>query len=584
MIKLIKYLKGYRAEAIMAPLFKSLEAVFELLVPLIVARIIDSGIGNKDDNYIFKMSILLLLFGVLGWGSSIIAQYFSAKAAVGMGTALRDNLFRHVMSLPLHETDKIGRATLITRLTNDTNQVQDGVNRTFRLVLRSPLIVLGAFIMAATIKRQETFIFGCVIVLLSMIVAVIMKKNITLFRIVQSKLDVVLNESSNNLTGVRIIRAFSRENEEIRISDEANEKLAKEQIHASRISSLMNPLTYVVVNMGIIAILRIGSIDVQAGTLSQGEVVALINYMSQILTELIKFANILILMSKASASAKRINEVFALTDTMKQGIQDACKAYDSLTMEAAVPAVEFCNVGFAYPGSSKESISNISFRVKQGDTLGIIGGTGSGKSTIIKLISRFYDATSGKVMIAGENIEDYSLSSLRKAIGIVEQSTRLFKGTIASNLRWGDQTASEAELMKAVAMAQAGNIIEEKKDRLLSEVQQLARNYSGGQKQRLSIARTLVRNPKILILDDASSALDFVTEAALRKEISAMSKDITVINVTQRVSGVMHADAILVLDNGCVVGFGRHEELIKSCEVYKEICLSQLSQEEVAYE
>lgn len=584
MIKLIKYLKGYRAEAIMAPLFKSLEAVFELLVPIIVAKIIDLGIGNKDDKYIIKMSILLILFGVLGWGSSIIAQFFSAKAAVGMGTALRDNLFRHVMNLPLHETDKIGRATLITRLTNDTNQVQDGVNRTFRLVLRSPLIVLGAFIMAATIKRKETIIFGCVIVLLSIIVAVIMNKNIKLFRVVQKKLDVVLNESSNNLTGVRIIRAFSREHEEIKLSDAANEKLAMEQIRASRISSLMNPLTYVVVNMGIIAILRNGSIDVQAGTLSQGEVVALINYMSQILTELIKFANVILLMSKASASAKRINEVFALTNTMKQGIQDACKAYDSLTDNTTVPAVEFFNVGFAYPGSSQEVVTSISFRVKQGDTLGIIGGTGSGKSTIIKLMSRFYDATSGKIMIAGENIENYSLSSLRKTIGIVEQNTRLFKGTIASNLRWGDQNASDDELMKAIAIAQADNIIETKEDRLSSEVQQLGRNYSGGQKQRLSIARALVHKPNILILDDASSALDYATEAALRKELSGMSEDITVINVTQRVSGVMHADAILVLDNGQMVGFGRHEELIKSCEVYKEICLSQLSQEEVAHE
>lgn len=582
MIKLVKYLKGYLAEAIMAPLFKSLEAVFELLVPMIVARIIDLGIGNKDDNYIFRMSILLLVLGVLGWGSSIIAQYFSAKAAIGMGTALRDHLFRHVMSLPLHETDKIGRSSLITRLTNDTNQVQDGVNRTFRLVLRSPLIVLGAFIMAATIKLQETMIFGCVILLLSIIVAVIMKKNIQLFRIVQSKLDVVMNESSNNLTGVRIIRAFSREKEEVRISDEANERLAMEQIHASRISALMNPLTYVVVNMGIIAILRKGSLDVQAGTLSRGEVVALINYMSQILTELIKFANVLILMSKASASAKRINEVFALTDTTKQGIQDACKVYDRLITDADVPAIEFQNVGFAYPGSSKEVISNISFRVKSGETLVIIGGTGSGKSTIIKLMSRFYDATGGKVMIAGRNIEDYSLSSLRKTIGIVEQNTRLFQGTIASNLRWGKQTASDDELMKAVTMAQGTNIIEEKKDGLLSEVQQLGRNYSGGQRQRLSIARALIHNPKILILDDASSALDFMTEAALRKEISAMSKDITVINVTQRVSGVMYADAILVLDNGRMVGFGRHEDLIKSCEVYKEICLSQLTQEEVA--
>jgi ABC-type multidrug transport system fused ATPase/permease subunit len=582
MIKLVKYLKGYLAEAIMAPLFKSLEAVFELLVPMIVARIIDLGIGNKDDHYIVKMSVLLLALGVLGWGSSIIAQYFSAKAAIGMGTALRDHLFRHVMSLPLHETDKIGRSSLITRLTNDTNQVQDGVNRTFRLVLRSPLIVLGSFIMAAAIKLQETMIFGCVILLLSIIVAVIMKKNIQLFRIVQSKLDAVLNESSNNLTGVRIIRAFSREKEEIKLSNAANERLATEQIHASRISALMNPLTYVVVNMGIIAILRKGSLDVQAGTLSRGEVVALINYMSQILTELIKFANVLILMSKASASAKRINEVFALTDATKQGMQDAGKAYDRLNTDSDVPAIEFQNVGFAYPGSSKEAISNISFRVKSGETLGIIGGTGSGKSTIIKLMSRFYDATGGRIMIAGENIEAYSLSSLRKTIGIVEQNTRLFQGTIASNLRWGKQTAGDDELMKAVTMAQGANIIAEKRNGLLSEVQQLGRNYSGGQRQRLSIARALVHNPKILILDDASSALDFMTEAALRKEITAMGKDTTVINVTQRVSGVINADAILVLDNGRMVGFGRHEELIKSCEVYQEICLSQLTQEEVA--
>ncbi len=584
MIKLIKYLKGYRAEAVMAPFFKSLEAIFELLVPIIVAEIIDVGIGNKDDEYIIKMCIAMVMLGVFGWVSSIIAQYFSAKAAIGMGTALRDSLFRHVMNLPLYETDKIGRATLITRLTNDTNQVQDGVNRTFRLVLRSPLIVLGAFIMAATIKREETVIFGCVIILLSIIVAIIMNKNIKLFRVVQKKLDVVLDDCSNNLMGVRIIRAFSREQEEIKLSDAANENLAKEQIHASRVSSLMNPLTYVVVNMGIIVILRKGSLDVQTGTLSQGEVVALINYMSQILAELIKFANVIILMSKASASAKRINEVFALTNTMKEGIQDARKVYDRLTDDTTVPAVEFCNVGFAYPGSSHEVISDISFRVKPGETLGIIGGTGSGKSTIIKLMSRFYDATSGKVMIAGENIENYSLSSLRRTIGIVEQNTRLFKGTIASNLRWGDQNASDAELMKAAAMAQAGNIIEAKEDGLSTEVQQLGRNYSGGQKQRLSIARALVHKPNILILDDASSALDFVTEAALRKELSGMSKDITVINVSQRVSGVMYADAILVLDNGRMVGFGKHEELIKNCEVYKEICLSQLSLEEVAHE
>ena len=574
MKNLLEYLKDYKKECILAPLFKLLEASFELLVPLVMAKIIDIGIGNSDKVYIYKMGILLILFVIIGLISAITAQYYSAALSVGFGTKLRNALFKHILSFSHKEIDILGKDTLLTRLTNDTNQLQTGVNIFFRLILRSPFIVLGALCMSFIISPTMSFIFIFVIISLYYIVFFLMNKSIKLYKLVQSKLDKVLGISDNNLAGVRIIRAFNQGNNEKKEFLKASEELFLEQNRVSKISAIMNPLTYVIVNMGVVLILYKGGFDISVGKLTKGEVVALINYMSQILVELIKTANLLIIISKSSASAKRVNEIFAVKNSLVDGNLDY-----PINKKIGEEILRFENVSFKYPKSQNEAISNISFSLKEGEILGIIGGTGSGKSTIVNLIPRFYDVSSGEVLLDNKDIREYNISSLRKNIGLVEQKARLFEGSIKDNLSWGNLKAVDEDVYKAIDLVVAEDVLNAKENGLYSNVVSAAKNFSGGQKQRLSIARTLIKKPKILILDDSSSALDYVTDAKLRKNIKEIKN--TTIIVSQRVVSVKNSDKILVLDEGKVVGLGKHEELVATCDVYKEICLSQLSAKEL---
>ena len=574
MKNLLEYLKDYKKECILAPLFKLLEASFELLVPLVMAKIIDIGIGNSDKVYIYKMGILLILFVIIGLISAITAQYYSAVLSVGFGTKLRNALFKHILSFSHKEIDILGKDTLLTRLTNDTNQLQTGVNIFFRLILRSPFIVLGALCMSFIISPTMSFIFIFVIIFLYYIVFFLMNKSIKLYKLVQSKLDRVLGISDNNLAGVRIIRAFNQGNNEKKEFLKASEELFLEQNRVSKISAIMNPLTYVIVNMGVVLILYKGGFDISVGKLTKGEVVALINYMSQILVELIKTANLLIIISKSSASAKRVNEIFAVKNSLVDGNLDY-----PINKKIGEEILRFENVSFKYPKSQNEAISNISFSLKEGEILGIIGGTGSGKSTIVNLIPRFYDVSSGEVLLDNKDIREYNISSLRKNIGLVEQKARLFEGSIKDNLSWGNLKAVDEDVYKAIDLVVAEDVLNAKENGLYSNVVSAAKNFSGGQKQRLSIARTLIKKPKILILDDSSSALDYVTDAKLRKNIKEIKN--TTIIVSQRVVSVKNSDKILVLDEGKVVGLGKHEELVATCDVYKEICLSQLSAKEL---
>lgn len=574
MKNLLEYLKDYKKECILAPLFKLLEASFELLVPLVMAKIIDIGIGNSDKVYIYKMGILLILFVIIGLISAITAQYYSAVLSVGFGTKLRNALFKHILSFSHKEIDILGKDTLLTRLTNDTNQLQSGVNIFFRLILRSPFIVLGALCMSFIISPTMSFIFIFVIISLYYIVFFLMNKSIKLYKLVQSKLDRVLGISDNNLAGVRIIRAFNQGNNEKKEFLKASEELFLEQNRVSKISAIMNPLTYVIVNMGVVLILYKGGFDISVGTLTKGEVVALINYMSQILVELIKTANLLIIISKSSASAKRVNEIFAVKNSLVDGNLDY-----PINKKIGEEILRFENVSFKYPKSQNEAISNISFSLKEGEILGIIGGTGSGKSTIVNLIPRFYDVSRGEVLLDNKDIREYNISSLRKNIGLVEQKARLFEGSIKDNLSWGNLKAVDEDFYKAIDLVVAEDVLNAKENGLYSNVVSAAKNFSGGQKQRLSIARTLIKKPKILILDDSSSALDYVTDAKLRKNIKEIKN--TTIIVSQRVVSVKNSDKILVLDEGKVVGLGKHEELVATCDVYKEICLSQLSAKEL---
>lgn len=574
MKNLLEYLKDYKKECILAPLFKLLEASFELLVPLVMAKIIDIGIGNSDKVYIYKMGILLILFVIIGLISAITAQYYSAVLSVGFGTKLRNALFKHILSFSHKEIDILGKDTLLTRLTNDTNQLQSGVNIFFRLILRSPFIVLGALCMSFIISPTMSFIFIFVIISLYYIVFFLMNKSIKLYKLVQSKLDRVLGISDNNLAGVRIIRAFNQGNNEKKEFLKASEELFLEQNRVSKISAIMNPLTYVIVNMGVVLILYKGGFDISVGKLTKGEVVALINYMSQILVELIKTANLLIIISKSSASAKRVNEIFAVKNSLVDGNLDY-----PINKKIGEEILRFENVSFKYPKSQNEAISNISFSLKEGEILGIIGGTGSGKSTIVNLIPRFYDVSSGEVLLDNKDIREYNISSLRKNIGLVEQKARLFEGSIKDNLSWGNLKAVDEDFYKAIDLVVAEDVLNAKENGLYSNVVSAAKNFSGGQKQRLSIARTLIKKPKILILDDSSSALDYVTDAKLRKNIKEIKN--TTIIVSQRVVSVKNSDKILVLDEGKVVGLGKHEELVATCDVYKEICLSQLSAKEL---
>lgn len=569
MLRLARYLKEYKLESALAPLFKLLEATFELLVPIVIARIIDIGIAGGDSNYIIKMGVLLVTLAVIGLTSAIIAQYFSAKAATGFGTKLRDDLFAHILGFSHAEIDVLGRDTLVTRVTNDSDQVQNGINRFFRLVLRSPFIVAGAFIMSFNIDPRMSMIALTVIAVLAITVALIMSKSIRLYRNVQKKLDRVLGKTGENLTGIRVIRAFSKESSEVAEYENATKDLYNDQVLVGDISALLNPLTYVVVNLGIVAILKAGAMQVNIGNLTTGQVVALINYMSQILVELVKFANLIILLSKASACAKRINEIFDIKCSLKGG----SKELDLSDCNGDI--ITFENVGFAYPKAKEEALSDISFSIKKGETIGIIGGTGSGKSSLINLIPRFYDISRGSIKLAGKDIKEYSLDSIRKNVALVEQKSRLFRGNIRDNLLWGNENTDDGELFEAAQTAQAMDVINSKERRLDSEVAMYGNNFSGGQKQRLSIARSLVKKAGILILDDSSSALDYATDSRLRKAIRQI-KDITTIIVSQRIVSIKNADRIVVLDDGKIVGIGNHEELLENNPIYREIYNSQV--------
>ena len=556
-------------EAICAPVFKIIEAIFELLVPLVVAKIIDVGIPSGNKGYIVGMCGIMILFGAIGLASTLTAQYFSAKGAVGFSSTVRQALFDHIQSLSFAEMDRLGTYTLITRLTNDINQVQTGVNLTLRLLMRSPIIVFGAMIMAFTIDVKSALIFVGVIPALSVVVFGIMLVSIPLYAKVQARLDKVLLKTKENLAGARVIRAFCMEESETADFVEKNESLAKIQKFVGKISSVMNPMTYVIVNLGIILLLYRGAIEVDNGRLTQGMVIALYNYMSQILVELVKLANLIISITKSVACGNRIQAVLDITPSMEDG---SVSSGD----ENSEYAVEMENVSFKYASASAASIEDINLKIKKGETLGVIGSTGCGKTTLISLIPRFYDCTAGKVKVNGVDVKDYSQEALRESVAVVMQKTVLFNGSIRDNIRWGNENATDEEISQAVSSAQAADVVASKPEGLDFIVEQGGKNLSGGQQQRLSIARALVRKPEILILDNSSSALDYATEAALRKSIAELDFKPTVITVSQRVSAVMHSDRIMVLEDGRAVGLGTHDELLKSCPEYKELYESQV--------
>ena len=568
------YIREYKKECVLAPLFKMLEATFELFVPLVVSGIIDNGIGNNDKDYIIKMCLMLIGLALIGLVCSITAQYFSAKAAVGCATGMRHHLFKHIQSLSFTEMDKIGASTLVTRMTSDINQVQNGVNLVLRLFLRSPFIVFGAMIMAFTIDYKAALVFVAAIPVLALIVFGIMLSTRPMYKNVQAGLDKILGITRENLTGVRVIRAFNMENEEIGRFKEANQNLNKLQKFVGKISGLMNPLTYVVVNVSIIALIWIGAVRVNLGTLSQGQVVALYNYMSQILVELIKLANLVISITKALACSGRIDTVFQVQSGMEYGKIKATYGFDDNT-----PAVEFKNVSLKYSGGGDNTLTDISFSVMPGETVGVIGGTGSGKTSLVSLIPRFYDVTGGEVLINGINVKEYTEDSLKKKVAVVMQKAMLFKGTIRDNMKWGDADASDEDILEALRVSQSLEFVEKKQGKLDACIDQQGKNLSGGQKQRLNIARALVRKPDILILDDSASALDYATDAALRNAISNLNPAPTLFIVSQRAASLMHADKIIVLDDGEMVGIGTHEELLAGCEVYQEIYNSQFKQD-----
>ncbi|MEE1497058.1 MAG: ABC transporter ATP-binding protein [Clostridium sp.] len=581
MKKLLNYLSAYKKEAVLAPLFKMLEASFELLVPLVMAQIIDTGIKNQDLAYILKMGAVLVLLGVIGLACSLTAQYFAARAAVGFGAGVRRDLFRHINRLSYSEIDAQGTATLITRMTSDVNQVQSGVNLTLRLFLRSPFIVFGAMIMAFTIDVKSALIFAAAIPLLSLVVFGIMLISMPLYKRVQRQLDRVMQITRENLTGARVIRAFNREQDEIASFKEEGGLLIRFQIFVGRISALLNPVTYVIVNLAIVVLIYTGAGQVDSGRIPQGEVVALVNYMSQILVELIKLANLIISITKALACAGRISSVFEMESSIADpGEEKGGQVKEENPPVSGTPRVSFQNVSFSYQGSKEESLSDISFDAAPGEIIGVIGGTGSGKSTLVNLIPRFYDVTKGQVLVNGTDVRAQSLSKLRGQIGVVPQKAVLFKGTIRDNMRWGKEDASDQEIEEALETAQALEVVKSRENGLDAMIFQGGKNLSGGQRQRLTIARALVRKPQILILDDSSSALDFATDARLRKALRERTGGAAVFLVSQRASALCHADQILVLDDGRLAGKGKHEELLETCPVYREICLSQLSGEE----
>nr|WP_278417111.1 ABC transporter ATP-binding protein [Mediterraneibacter faecis] len=580
---LLAYLKGYKKESILAPLFKMLEASFELFVPLVMAAIIDVGIANQDKPYIVKMCFVLIALGIIGLVCSITAQYFAAKAATGVGTGIRHGLFEHIQKFTFTEMDQLGTSTLITRMTSDINQIQSGVNLVLRLFLRSPFIVFGAMIMAFTVDVKAALVFVVTIPLLSLIVFGIMLVTMPMYKKVQADLDQVLLATRENLTGARVIRAFNKEEDETKRFENANQILTDAQKYVGRISGMMNPLTYIIVNGAIIALIYVGAVRVDIGDLTQGQVVALINYMSQILVELVKLANLIISVTKAAACLNRVESVLAVKPDMNEG-DVRWKSNSSEAdrdLKNKIPVVEFSHVSLTYKGTSDTSLSDINFCAKKGQTIGIIGGTGSGKSSLVNLIPRFYDATDGTVKINGRDIKEYQTENLREHIGVVLQKAVLFKGSIADNLRWGKEDATEQEMYEALDISQAREFVDTKQGGLEFQIEQGGRNLSGGQKQRMTIARALVRKPEILILDDSASALDFATDAALRKSIKEMKNQPTVFIVSQRAASIQYAEQIIVLDDGAMAGIGTHEELLKDCPVYQEIYYSQFPKEAV---
>lgn len=587
MRKLLPFLSGYKKESVVGPLFKLLEASFELIVPLIMAQIIDVGIKYKDVPYIWKMGGILVVFGVLGLSCSLVAQYFAAKAAVGFGTGLRHALFSHIGKLSYAEIDQVGSSTLVVRMTSDINQVQSGVNLVLRLFLRSPFIVAGALIMAFTIDAKVAVIFLVTVPLLSLVIYGIMMLTIPLYKKVQKSLDEVLLTTRENLAGIRVIRAFRTQGLEKEEFEDKSSALMRFQQLVGKISALLNPLTYVLVNLGIIAVVWYGGSGVNVGRITQGEVIALVNYMSQILLALVALANLIVSFTKAVASAGRINEVFALQSSITDGgqaetgtIREEIKKTDGSEVKK-VSRVEFKDVTFYYQGSKAPALSHITFTAWEGETIGIIGGTGCGKSTLINLIPRFYDASEGAVLVNGADVREWGLNSLRERVGLVPQKAVLFHGTIRENMQMGREHAADDEIRSALKTAQALEILESKQLGLDTAISEGGKNLSGGQRQRLTIARALVRKPEVLILDDSASALDFATDSKLRKALSEDTTGMTVFIVSQRAASIMFADRIIVLDDGGIAGYGTHKELLENCQIYQEICYSQLSREEV---
>ena len=576
MRRLFRYLKGYEKETVIAPLFKMLEACFELLVPLVVARIVDEGIQNADLPFIWRQCGLLVLLAVVGMASSLTAQYFAAKSALGFGTALRRDLFAHINTLSHTELDRMGTPTLVTRMTSDVNQVQNGLNMTLRLLLRSPFIVIGAILMALTISPVLTLWFLGITAVISLVIWAIMRATVPIYHDAQTTLDRVTQLTRENYVGARVVRAFSRQKDEMAGFAAANDRLRDVQLAAGRISALMNPITYLIVNLGAIAILWHGGRQVDAGALTQGEVMALLNYLSQILLNLLRIADLVIIMTRAVASAVRLSEVLATPTTMPD------PAAPELDAVPGAPAVAFEDVGFAYAGAGAPSLTGVTLAAAPGETIGVIGGTGSGKTTFVSLIPRFYDATGGRVLLFGHDVRRYGFAQLRRMIGVVPQKAVLFTGTIRDNMRWAKPDATDEEIWAALEIAQAAEFVRAKPGGLDAPVETAGRNFSGGQRQRLTIARALVPIPRILILDDSASALDYATDAALRTAINEKTQGMTVFIVSQRAAAVRQADRILVLDDGAPAGLDSHARLLQSCAVYREICLSQLSKEEVS--
>lgn len=574
MKRLLSYLKPHPFITVMAPLFKMLEATFELFVPLVVAQMIDVGIGEKDSVYLWKMGGLLILLGIVGFSFSLTAQYFAAKSAVSAGMAIRSDLFAHINTFSYQEIDTIGTSTLINRMTNDVNQIQNGVNMFLRLFLRSPFVVLGAMVMAFTVDVKAAVPFVITIPALLLVVFAILLASMPLYQKVQKQLDQVLLSTRENLLGIRVVRAFARQKEEMGRFRQESDALYKKQLFVGKISALLNPLTYVLINLGIVAVLYFGGRQVDTGSLSQGQVIALINYMSQILTELVKLANLIILLSRALASLARVNAIFDMESSIPEA-GESLSVQDELSVDPSVPAVSFENVGFTYAGARQETLHGISFRAMPGETIGIIGGTGSGKSTLANLIPRFYDCTVGTIRLFGRDIKTLRPASIRKHIGVVPQKATIFSGSLKKNMQWGKRDATDEEIYQALTTAQAREFVDSKKQGLQLMIQQGGSNLSGGQKQRLTIARALVGRPSILILDDSASALDFATDAKLRKAIKESTENMTVFIISQRVSAIRNADHILVMDDGSPAGYGTHEELLHSNQVYQEICASQ---------